>query len=573
MDSDGLTILIPAVLLTISFIVFLVMSRKSWKFFHIFCCFLLFVGLVFFLGLSAMALKTRLAWSRIYNAQQKQVVEVQALSTKLKIGDQTKQKETDWKKMNRADLSVADVTAELIRVTEGLGRVWRHCTATTPFNGSDVTVRIKPDPAGLDPNDPAAQNAQAPHQVLCDCKQCKDQNLDRSNKMYVFKEVQVDEEAGIYLGEFQVSASTPDAVKLTATMVVNEINYNLAELQNPTGKWALYARMPTDGHDALEGRDREQVKTVFPENVLGLSETQANDRYDRFIAGIKAFEQNLDPIDQRDDATLRADYPQDSVGLDPTSAANQYNRHVHSFEYDHKNLNAIPADSPLTDDQSRLKATSEETWVRVQFTKAQVDDDAFEVDSPSIWDADAIKGLFERRDQVFDIQGKAVVPRLRQGSKTEFSRDDKVLFDQETANDLINRGIAEPVENVFVRKLNDFAYLYRVIDAEGRRLAQKATEIQREFETNYQTLKTVRAQIAVHEIEREKLLQDRENFRKERKLIADFKVKLQGDVSRVRSETRQYYNEIVFYETLLAELDRRVRKEIDQRVIAGGAEE
>ncbi|MCH7726419.1 MAG: hypothetical protein IH991_08085, partial [Planctomycetes bacterium] len=469
-------------------------------------------------------------------------MEVQALSTKLKIGDQTKQKETDWKKIDRADLSLADVTAELIRVTEGLGRVWRHCTVTTPFNGSDMTVRIRPDPAaGLDPNDPAAQagqNAQAPHQVLCDCKRCKDENLERSNKMYVFREVQVDFGGrrmflpGIYLGEFQVSGETRDAVTLTATMVVNVINYNLPELENPTGKWALYARMPTDGHDVLQGLDSEQVEAVFSVDVLGLSGAQANTRYARFIAQMEAFERNLDPADQRDDATLRADYPQESVGLDPTSAANQYNRYVHAFEYDHKNLNAIPADSPLTDDQSRLKATPEETWVRVQFAKAQVGDDAFEVDSPSIWDADAIKGLFERRDQVFDIQGKAVVPRLRQGSKTEFSRDDKVLFDQETANDLINRGIAEPVENVFVRKLNDFAYLYRVIDAEDRRLAQKATEIQREFETNYQTLKTVRAQIAVHEIEREKLLQDRENFRKERKLIADFKVKLQGDVSR-----------------------------------------
>lgn len=583
MDSDGLTILIPAALVAIFFIVALIMSRKSWKFFHILCCFLLFVGFVFLMGLSAMALKTRLAWSRIYNEQTKQVKEEKAKNIKLKIGDQTKQKETEWDRIAPADMSLADVQAEKFRVTRGLGRVWRHCSVTTAFNGSTVTIRLRPDPAaGADPNAaaPAAPANQAPHSVLCACKQCKDQSLPRSNKLWVFKEVSYDAEDGSsfmvpgeFLGEFQVSSDTPDSATLTATMVVNPLNYSVGELQAPSSTWAVYDTIPADGHDVLQGSDREQVKTVFPQTAVGLDAQQAQQRYARMIAEMQNFYRNLDPADRPDQATLQAKYPADKLGLDAASATDQYNRFVDSFVYDLTNLNDIPADSRLTNDQSRLKATPQETWVLVKFLKAQVADEAFEVDSPADWDDDTIQGLFQRRDRIYDTQGKAIIPLLRQGGKTEFARDDEVLLDQETATDLESRGIVEPVARIFVRKLNQFPYLYREIDAEGRRLQQKSKEIQREYEMTYKALKAVQAQIAEHEVERDKLIQDRDNFRKERDLVIAFEEKLKGDVSRVRSDTSRFYNEIVFYESLLAELDRRLRKDINARVIAETGEE
>ena len=699
MDSDGLTILIPAGLLAIAFFVFLIMSRKSWKFFHIFCCFLLLVGYVFLLGLSAMAFKTRSAWSKIYNEQVAAEAKQAALRTRLSIGNPITQKETDWEIVmlkaragralervapydqrnkhralladvygkyadelknsdgteSTADIesalrvragekvgasanswtevmgltltssvevqavadvlrvgdgitSVADVDAEYSRVMQGVGRVWRHCTidsalktttktVTTPAGtanvpSGEVVVRIRPAPAaggdaGAQPADPSQ------HQILCTCAVCDKAektaagSAERANRVFLFKELPFDYDGEkyvvprIYLGEFTVKSATPDTITLTTSMPLNNLNYNPTALQDRTGTWAVYLRMPTDGHDILEGETRESVAGIFPLKTDTNDYFHPRNHYRRFANKMATFYAKLDALDIAPDVATT--YPPDGVALDDASIKQQQDLLIDSFVHDVKNKNAIPESSAL----KNVDLPPENTWYRLKMLKARLGDEGFEVDSPDGWNQAARDLIFDpfdstktrnSRGKLFDDKGRAIIPSLRQGGKVELTRDNELLMDEYTWANLervtgMPKSDVELVAEVHVRTLRDFAYLFRKADSEMYYVNQLVERLENECVLTNAALKSMKAKEAQYRDEYAKLEQDRDNFRAEQKEIARFEEKLKADIARSRTEIKQDYNDIIFYQSLLAELDRKVRAEIDRRAIAGGAEE
>ncbi len=219
----------------IAVFVFLIMGRKSWKFFHSFCMFLVFVSTWVLLAYSALVVKTHLAWKEVGKTLEDQVDKLTVDEQQKIHGDLLDPKSPREKADN--ELSLVAAKAELRRILYSRGRVWRDCQA--PLGGPPYQVTTVPagaDPATSPPN-----------------------NIKVNEKLVAFAEgpnangIKV---PTAYIGEFQVTAATASTVTLQPILPIVD----------PGGgfTWVLYEKMPADFHGVYAGLTRAEIEAALP---------------------------------------------------------------------------------------------------------------------------------------------------------------------------------------------------------------------------------------------------------------------------------------------------------------------
>jgi hypothetical protein len=111
-------------------------------------------------------------------------------------------------------------------------------------------------------------------------------------------------------------------------------------------------------------------------------------------------------------------------------------------------------------------------------------------------------------DDFFDRGGLAEVDILKLGKEAEFKEGDVALFPQENAQQLIAAGICEFREYVFVRPLNDYAFLFRHYDKRFDRVRDDRERVERDIAELRRAQTNIDAQRALATDDQTKLQQD-----------------------------------------------------------------
>ena len=204
---------------------------------------------------------------------------------------------------------------------------------------------------------------------------------------------------------------------------------------------------------------------------------------------------------------------------------------------DHSTLSGMTEESlqtlmaPLAADVAQEKlAASIQDFVR-DGTPAQADDPPervgvlvkFLVDHSIQVDIEAEAAADD--DRTFDVRGRAIPPSLRQGFPTDFKAGDTALFDSATANQLVQDGKCELVNEPsrYVRALRNYGLIFR---NEHDAIADVQADINRttaENGTLIASAEQVRQQITYRGEEKRKLGEDLDNFERDRKTVAAYR--------------------------------------------------
>lgn len=261
----GLQVLLG--LVVILYIVGIVFSTKTWKWFHITMLAFVFIATFFFLAYAGMVLKTRKTWGEIYVKLQKDLKPYVEANQKLIVGDPSTASDPL--------ATLPRVKGALQRVLIGRGRVWRGCTVGD-VNEMARTVTLGTPVPPPPPAAPGAEPAEPPPNGIAE-----------KSVLYGFLEEKISDTLNfnaprVYLGEFEATAVTANTVTLRPTIPLDQ--FQVAAMR--TGTWALYEICPTDSSEAIDELfkafktevNEEQLKNLIRKTPDTLAES-----YDRTI--------------------------------------------------------------------------------------------------------------------------------------------------------------------------------------------------------------------------------------------------------------------------------------------------
>ena len=237
------------VVLVIAFFVVVWKAAKDWRWFNIVAvCFTMLLAIAFLFP-TAGVLKSRSAWHKIKEELEVKAVEVEIENRLIKYGDPANPE---------AGEGVVVLDQKLSKLGIEAGRRWRNLQMQNVAN-NNITLQgtAQPQVEGLPEEPPvaaaaddaaaadaagaaAAPAAPAAPAVL----------VPESLVVYGFAETPNEQQILIptfYLGEFRVTASTPDQVTLTPTGPLEP--GQLQAISNRQARsWTLYELLPLDGH-------------------------------------------------------------------------------------------------------------------------------------------------------------------------------------------------------------------------------------------------------------------------------------------------------------------------------------
>lgn len=216
--------------LFIAFVVALVKSAKNTRWYQITSAVFVMLFAILFLFPTAGVLKSRQAWTKVAEDQEKQLKLVQEEHLRLEKGDPAD---------DSAPEGLNSLSLKLSKIGTEVGRRWGNLNMANSDASGQVTLRVPPAPVvpGQDPA--AAANSRQPLVPV-------------GLVVYGFGEGKFPElEQRVptkFLGEFRVSASQPNAVTMAPTSKL-EPNQLAAISSGQTQFWSLYEMLPVDGHD------------------------------------------------------------------------------------------------------------------------------------------------------------------------------------------------------------------------------------------------------------------------------------------------------------------------------------
>ncbi len=199
------------------------------------------------------------------------------------------------------------------------------------------------------------------------------------------------------------------------------------------------------------------------------------------------------------------------------------------------------------------------TWVEVKFTKShEITVDAASMVSPV-------------EEKHFDAQGQAQIPRLlrtrdiKTPEPVKFAKDDLAIFDQATADDLINRGIAQRQRLIYVRQLNDYEQAFQVISRKLYVLRDKTAVVVRDTASVVEARLAAVEQTKLQEAEKLLLQADYDKVVYERDEMKKYADAVAARIKEKRTEmSRLYLNNKVLYQQL-QELNRLLTEEVERK--------
>jgi len=531
-----LVIQIVVILLILVNLFLLFMCLRTWKFFHVFVCFLVFGAAIPMLAYTAMVAKARIAWIGLHHQYEELIADQVEQERELLYGDITAVRQEGEEAIPK---TIGAVKQELSRWLIGRGRVWRDAQFRGA-NGENITLSLPAmaapepvDPAGGEPVDPdaPAPTVAAPRAAL---------PVDMV--VYAFLERPIDTEVSYkvpeeYLGEFKVTASNPGSVTLTATAKLDLRQDFL--VKNPGGKtWVLYEMMPVDGSLLFTGHDME------------------GDRIDDYI-----------PSRDRLKGLLRKSLFPPSFSDEEYEAeiASIHEQLVIDYKYDGKPISEI---SKLLDRE--FDPPPEQVWVDVKF----LEEHTIQVDAGS--------GQDNHKD-VFDGEGRAVMSGLRQGTETSFKPGDRARLPLVTANALAPKApvgapqIVEIGTSYYYRQLNDYGFAFTEIRLQLLQILEESQNLSQEISELQYTLNILQGPTPEVEVagligearsEIAKLESDKAFLLAERDKVAAYRTALQNRHDQLIGRLRFLFNVTSNLERQLEAYQDEIAAEVRRREAA-----
>ncbi len=388
--------------------------------------------------------------------------------------------------------AVVPAQGMLRRLTADRGRVWRQLNLVQAEPGSyQLEFPVPEELPGEEAVDPLAEDpAVAPVAPVAQSSE----SLPVNTVVYAFAE-QVDEEGrhipNYYLGEFVVKESQAGQVKLQPTTQLFPGQQQRIDSGAATS-WTLYELLPLDSHDVFVQPGAKPSE----EAIFGAMDEEA----------VRAMFAEVPTEDGRQEELI------ESYLRDGTRAA----------ESDAK----------------------DEVWVQVNVLKEY----ALDVDSKEIANATA-RGFF-------DASGRSIDLRLKRGEEgvvtlTPDMKGERIILKEEVAMPLINSGVLELVQRVYVRPLVDFeeAFAHTMLRQheieQGIELAQRD---QRELEKANQLAQEM---ISFRQAEAQEISSDLGNYQREVKILQDAVARATSDFTQLRAEIQRLYQQVQAHHSAL----------------------
>lgn len=143
----------------------------------------------------------------------------------------------------------------------------------------------------------------------------------------------------------------------------------------------------------------------------------------------------------------------------------------------------------------------------------------------------------------FDMaSGRTIYSKLKQTeAATSFDIGETAIFDPQTAQKLIDDGVGEEIEKIYIRPLHDYAAMLRDIHRQKTIILAKNAAIDQYTKTLEATIEKGREQQAFREEERTKLQHDVAGFQREQKAITQVVAEFEKQIAAINAQKSQLY--------------------------------
>jgi hypothetical protein len=491
-------------LLAIFFIFLTVMNTKTWRWLHVTALALVFVAVIALMPIAAMTLVTRFNWVKAQATLTRQVDESEQAYRDLVYGNPAA--------ADGGKDALMPLRNEYSRTIVDRGRVLRQCRPT--LNPADGTVMLQiAGPAAA----PAAAGEVAPP-------------VDGAAPPPADGAVPPDAAAPPAGGAPAARATAKNGFK------VQEVVFAFVELPDPTGTRQVPAyyvgqfEVTAATDQSLTLRRTLPAGPVVPaetQRLWTVYETLPPDMHEAF-----AF-----PPETRA-AELAKLFPPANAGV----AAEVYSRMLADYLRD--GMPAEQTDPP------------ENVWIKVEFLR----------DHEIVVDAEVPVSPINA--DLFDQRGQAQVARLQRNEPVKFKKGDTALFDSETANSMIDNGIAKLGEGqtrTFRRQLNKYENAFATISRRIRETLAEQARVERHLAELQTANEQALEQIKLQEAEKAMLLADVAKVKFEGVEVGKYRDALQNKLAETRSELSRLYNANLQLGKELKALSDRLTDEIEVR--------
>lgn len=488
--------------LFVLFIVFLVLiwkAAKDWRWYNLVATVITMILAITFLFPTANALKSRAAWHKIKESNEARAETVVADTRALKYGSNDP----------AAGPGVLELSRQLSKLGIEAGRRWRGLQMANTNDVKTIQLRQPPAQAAAAPGVPAGAAAPAPAPAAP-----AQPLIPVGLVVYGFSESLIQGAnpplpplPTFFLGEFQVTASTPTGATLTPTGPLED-NQSKRITEGQAGSWSVYELLPLDAHTPFiaEGSaaDDDYIFGRVDENLIrGLLQWTPQDD-----AALSDFKQRLKDAPQPDPEVVFNEAEQKQY-LDLSVRGKTFQ------DYQRDGSRSNTDDPPLS------------RWLKIEFQQNYTID----VDSPQ--KAEALEGGF------FDDSGRAVDSRLQRGEdgSVRFKVGDRVEIKEEAANDLNLVGAGKParlIDTYYVRPLNDYRFVLRRIRLRLTEMSIRTEELTYEQEVLNAAIAATVAMLTTNQNEKLALEQDLAQYQAETKAIREYHDRLAAEVKKTR---------------------------------------
>ncbi|QDV11266.1 hypothetical protein CA51_11280 [Rosistilla oblonga] len=172
----------------------------------------------------------------------------------------------------------------------------------------------------------------------------------------------------------------------------------------------------------------------------------------------------------------------------------------------------------------------------------------------------------------FDLLGQAVDSRLQlaDGDEVQFKAGTELVFKYEEATELISTGVAELIDEIYVRPLNDYDEIERHVFERLDVLAEKVVVLNREIAIMKKVKEANDTMLVSGQEDKLKLEAELAQHRVEKAAIEAYAKELQQRKAAMRTQLAALYQDNVKIVRNLERVQMQLKQQIDQRTAAAG---
>ena len=148
----------------------------------------------------------------------------------------------------------------------------------------------------------------------------------------------------------------------------------------------------------------------------------------------------------------------------------------------------------------------------------------------------------------FDQSGRAIDIRLKRGEVVSLDpsnmKDNRIVVIESEAKKMIGEGVAQLVQNVYVRPLNDYEELFNILSGRGFEITEKIRYYQHQSSLITTANQDGQTMLAERQKEKQMLEADLSNYKKEIDVLNAAVAEATNDLETLRKELSRMYQEI-----------------------------